>query len=78
MIHITLPDGSKRSYENPLTVIDVAKDISEGLARNVISANFNNVVAETSTLLKSDGTLILYTWKDPRSFDTNCQLLFQS
>ena len=65
MIHITLPDGSKRSYENPLTVIDVAKDISEGLARNVISANFNNVVAETSTLLKSDGTLILYTWKDP-------------
>ncbi|MEC8536322.1 MAG: TGS domain-containing protein, partial [Bacteroidota bacterium] len=65
MIHITLPDGSKRSYENPMTVIDVAKDISEGLARNVISANFNNVVVETRTLLESDGTLILYTWKDP-------------
>ena len=46
MIHITLPDGSKRSYENPMTVIDVAKDISEGLARNVISANFNNVVLQ--------------------------------
>ncbi len=38
MINITLPDGSVRSFEQSLTVLDVAKDISEGFARNVISA----------------------------------------
>ena len=64
MIHITLPDGSVRSYDECLTVMDVAKDISEGFARNVISASFNEQVVETSTVLESDGNLVLYTWKD--------------
>jgi len=64
MIHITLPDGSIRSFEENLTVLDVAKDISEGFARNVISAKFNDVTVETSTLLTTDGSLTLYTWKD--------------
>ena len=64
MIHITLPDGSIRSFEENLTVLDVAKDISEGFARNVISATFNSVTVETSTLLTTDGNLTLYTWKD--------------
>ena len=64
MIHITLPDGSIRSYEEQLTVMDVAKDISEGFARNVISASFNNHVVETSTILNTDGKLVLYTWRD--------------
>jgi len=47
MIQITLPDGSVRSYNGRLTVMDVAKDISEGFARNVISASFNEQVVET-------------------------------
>ena len=64
MINITLPDGSVRSFEQSLTVLDVAKDISEGFARNVISAKFNDTTVETSTLLTSDGSLTLYTWKD--------------
>ena len=64
MINITLPDGSVRSFEKSLTVLDVAKDISEGFARNVISAKFNDTTVETSTLLTSDGSLTLYTWKD--------------
>jgi threonyl-tRNA synthetase len=64
MIHITLPDGSIRSYEEQLTVMDVAKDISEGFARNVISASFNDHVVETSTVLNTDGKLVLYTWRD--------------
>jgi threonyl-tRNA synthetase len=64
MIHITLPDGSIRSFEENLTVLDVAKDISEGFARNVISAKFNDITVETSTLLTTDGSLTLYTWKD--------------
>ena len=65
MINITLPDGSVRSFEQSLTVLDVAKDISEGFARNVISAKFNESTVETSTLLTTDGSLTLYTWKDP-------------
>ena len=57
MIHITLPDGSIRSFEENLTVLDVAKDISEGFARNVISAKFNDTTVETSTYLPPMVTL---------------------
>ena len=59
MINITLPDNSVRSYENSVSPMDVAKDISEGFARNVISASFNGTTVETSTPLTEDGTL---TW----------------
>jgi len=64
MIKITLPDGSIKTYDNVVTAIDVAKDISEGFARNVISAKFNDIIIETSTPLTTDGNLILFTWKD--------------
>jgi threonyl-tRNA synthetase len=64
MIKITLPDGSIRNYVKPTSVLDIAKDISEGLARNVISAQFNEKTVEVSTVIKNDGNLILYTWKD--------------
>ena len=64
MIAITLPDGSVRQYENPLTVLDIATDISEGLARNVLSAKFNGETVEASTRIETDGDLRLFTWKD--------------
>ncbi len=64
MIAITLPDGSVRQYENELTVLDVAKDISEGLARNVLSARFNDTIVEASTTLDTSGDLKLFTWND--------------
>lgn len=64
MIAITLPDGSVRQYDHPLTVMDVAKDISEGLARNVLSAQFNGNTVESATLLETDGQLRLFTWND--------------
>jgi threonyl-tRNA synthetase len=44
--------------------MEVAKSISEGFARNVISAKFNDTVIETTTSLTTDGSLILYTWND--------------
>jgi len=44
--------------------MDVALSISEGLARNVISASYNGETVETSTPLTTDGSLILYTWRD--------------
>ena len=63
-INITLPDGSVKQYPKGTTPYQVAKDISEGLARNVISAKFNDKKVETSTPLTTDGNLILYTWND--------------
>ncbi len=64
MIKITLPDGSVREYNSTITAMDVAKDISEGFARNVISAKFNGTTIETTTELNTDGNLVLFTWRD--------------
>lgn len=64
MINITLPDGSVRSYERGTTALEIAKSISEGLARNVLSAKFNNHTIEVSEPLQEDGSLRLFTWND--------------
>ncbi|MDX1602403.1 MAG: threonine--tRNA ligase [Salinimicrobium sediminis] len=64
MIKITLPDGSIKEFEKGTTPMEVAKSISEGLARNVISAKFNDTTVEVSTPLTTDGSLTLYTWND--------------
>lgn len=64
MIKITLPDGTVKEFQEGSTPMDVAMDISEGLARNVISAKFNDTVVETKTPLNEDGTLVLYTWNN--------------
>ena len=64
MIDITLPDGSIKSFAKNSTAMDVANSISEGFARNVISAKFNGQVIETKTPLTNDGALILYTWRN--------------
>jgi len=64
MIKISLPDGTVKEFESGITPIEVAKSISEGFARNVISANFKDTILETSTPLTSNGSLILYTWND--------------
>ncbi|MDY2587100.1 threonine--tRNA ligase [Winogradskyella aquimaris] len=64
MIKITLPDGSVRSFNKDVTPYEVAVDISEGFARNVISAKFNDTIIETTTPLTTDGSLTLYTWRD--------------
>ena len=64
MINIQFPDGSKRTYEKGSTPLVIAQSISEGLARNVLSAQFNQQVIEPSTPLEEDGQITLYTWND--------------
>jgi len=64
MIKITLPDGTIKEFSKNSTPMDVAKKISEGFARNVISANFNGTTIETATPLTTDGSLVLYTWNN--------------
>ena len=64
MIKVTLKDGSVREFNDNTDVISIAKDISEGLARNVISAKFNNQTVETQSSLNSDGNIEFFTWDD--------------
>jgi threonyl-tRNA synthetase len=63
-INITLPDGSVRSYERGTTAMDVAKSISEGLARNVLTGKLDNQTIELSDPINTDGLLRFYTWDD--------------
>ena len=64
MIKVTLPDGSIKEFESNSTPFDVARSISEGLARNVISASYNGSTIETRTALTTDGALVLHTFND--------------
>jgi len=64
MIKVTLPDGSIKEFESNSTPFDVARSISEGLARNIISASYNGTTVETTTPLTYDGALVLYTFND--------------
>jgi threonyl-tRNA synthetase len=64
MIKITFPDGANKSYKSGVSVLEVASSISEGLARNVLSAKYNNQVVETTTTLDRDGNIIFFTWNN--------------
>jgi len=64
MIKITLPDGAVREYATGATAMDVAKSISEGLARKVLAAKINGAVWDASRPINNDSTLQLLTWND--------------
>lgn len=63
-INVTLPDGTVREFEQGTTAMDVAKSISEGLARNVLSAKVNGEVRDANRALPGDCNLQLLTWND--------------
>lgn len=69
-ITITLPDGSKRTYPAGITALDVAKEISEGLARNVLAARVNNEVWDATRPIHESSNLHLLTWNDPEGKST--------
>ncbi|HQX97651.1 MAG TPA: TGS domain-containing protein, partial [Chitinophagaceae bacterium] len=56
MINITLPDGAVRQYEKGITVLDIAKSISEGLARKVLAAEVNGQVWDTTRAINEDAS----------------------
>ena len=64
-IDVTLPDGSVRSFEQGATAMDVARNISEGLARNVLGAKVNGEVRDALRPLPGNCSLALLTWNDP-------------
>ena len=70
MIKITLPDGTVREEQSGITALDIAKSISEGLARNVLSAKVNGQVIDATRPITEDSTLQLLTWNDSEGKDT--------
>ena len=64
MINIMLPDGSVRQIEKGASSMDVAKSISEGLARNVVSAEVNGEIWDANRPIHDDAKVKLFTWKD--------------
>ncbi|MEX8546312.1 MAG: threonine--tRNA ligase [Mucilaginibacter sp.] len=64
MIHLTLPDGSVREYDKGITAMQVARSISEGLARNVLAAEIDGQVWDASRPIENDAKIRLLTWND--------------
>ena len=70
MIKITLPDGTIKQVERGTSAMDIAKDISEGLARNVLSATVNGEVWDANRPITTDSSLKLHTWGDKEGKST--------
>ena len=62
---ITLKDGSKKEYAQPMSVIDIARDISEGLARAACAGEVNGETVDLRTVVDKDSTLSILTFTDP-------------
>ena len=70
MINITLPDGSVKQYEAGITALDIAKSISEGLARNVLAAKVDDKIVELNRPIHKDSAVRLLTWNDEEGKST--------
>lgn len=70
MINITFPDGAVRQYESGVTALDIAKSISEGLARKVIAANVNGKTYDATRPINEDATVKLLKWEDAEGKST--------
>ncbi|RLD23720.1 MAG: threonine--tRNA ligase [Bacteroidetes bacterium] len=64
MINITLPDGTVKQFEKGTTALQIATSISEGLARNVLSAFVNDEVWDANRPINDDARVTLLTWRD--------------
>ncbi len=70
MIKITLPDGTIREYEKGTTALEIAKSISEGLARKVLAASIDGEVWDATRPINNDASLKLLTWNDAEGKNT--------
>ena len=82
MIKVTLKDGSVKEFENELSVLEIAKSISEGLARAVVAASVNDEVVGLDYIVKEDCTLNLFKFDDVEGKDvfrhTSAHMLAQA
>ncbi|MEI7895756.1 MAG: threonine--tRNA ligase [bacterium] len=70
MINITLPDNSVRQYPEGVTGVEIAKSISEGLARNVLSIQVDDEIWDATRSISVDAKIRLLTWSDPEGKST--------
>ncbi|GAA4652279.1 threonine--tRNA ligase [Kistimonas scapharcae] len=66
---ITLPDGSKRQYDNPLTIMDVAADIGPGLAKSTLAGRVNGQLMDACETISDDAELAIITPRDPEGLE---------
>lgn len=70
MINISFPDGATRQYETGSTALEIAKSISEGLARKILAASVNGQVWDATRPITTDASLKLLTWNDAEGQNT--------
>ena len=66
---ITLPDGSTRTYPQPVTVAEVAADIGPGLAKAALAGRIGDRVVDTAHRLDGDASLAIITGRDPEGLE---------
>jgi threonyl-tRNA synthetase len=69
-INVTFPDGSIRQFEQGISGLDIAKSISEGLARNVLAVKLNGEVKDLAAPVNTDATVNFLKWDDPEGKNT--------
>lgn len=69
MIHITLPDGSQREYDQPLSVYEVAASIGLGLARAAVAGRVNDQLVDCSFVLEGDARVSIVTAREPEGLE---------
>jgi threonyl-tRNA synthetase len=69
MVQITLPDGSTRSFDHPVTVAQVAQSIGAGLAKAALAGRVNDTLVDTSFPIEADSRLAIVTEKDPEGLE---------
>ncbi|WP_347902828.1 His/Gly/Thr/Pro-type tRNA ligase C-terminal domain-containing protein [Pseudomonas purpurea] len=78
MIHITLPDGSLREYDQPLSIHEMAASISPGLARAAVAGRVNGVQVDCDFMLEQDARVSIITPREPEGLEIvrrSCALL---
>ncbi|MDY7025339.1 MAG: threonine--tRNA ligase [Pseudomonadota bacterium] len=66
---ITLPDGSKRAFDAPVTLAEIAADIGPGLAKATIAGSANGSPIDASDLIEDDADIVIYTEKTPEGLE---------
>ncbi|HDK38283.1 MAG TPA: TGS domain-containing protein, partial [Thiolapillus brandeum] len=69
MPEITLPDGSRRAFDHPVTVADIAADIGPGLAKATLAGKVNGKLVDASTIIDTDAEVAIVTDRDEEGLE---------
>lgn len=69
MISVTLPDGSQRQFDHPVSIFDIANDIGAGLARAALAGKVNGKLVDTSYVIDNDADVAIITERDVEGLD---------